>query len=48
MRRSLTTRGLLEICGILVLGGVIVLRTVPVLADQIQATAGAQSWKWSS
>ena len=43
MRRSLTARGLLEICGILILGGLIVLRTVPVLADQIQATVGAQS-----
>lgn len=43
MRRPLTARGLLEICGILILGGFIVLRTVPVLADQIQATVGAQS-----
>lgn len=43
MKRYSTARGLLQIGGLVVLGSLIVVRTVPVLAEQIQATVGAQS-----
>ncbi len=43
MRESLTVIRSATICGLLILGVSIVLGTVPLLADDVQATVGAQS-----